>query len=361
MKRRKFITAAAGGVAASALAAPAIAQAPTVRWRITTSWPKSLDTIYGSVELIAKRVAGLTEGKFEIRVFAAGEIVPGLQVLDAVQNRTVEAGHSYSAFYFGKRPAYAFDGGLAFGLNTRQTNAWMYYGGGLELVREVFKKDGVITLPCGSVGVQMGGFYKKEINTVDDLKGLKMRIGGLGGRILAKLGAIPQQIPPGDLYPALERGTIDAAEFIGPHDDEKLGLHKVTKYYYTPGWWEGSAQNSMLVNLAAWEALPPAFKEAFEVACNEQGLLAVAKYDVVNPPALNRLAASGLQIKQFPRPVLDAAYQAAFELFDELAAQDADFKKIYTAWKAFLEESNLWFRVAEFSLDSYRLSKPLPK
>jgi TRAP-type mannitol/chloroaromatic compound transport system substrate-binding protein len=361
MKRRDFISTAAGGIAASTFAAPAIAQAPTVRWRITTSWPKSLDTTYGQVEAVAKRVAGLTEGKFEIRVFAAGEIVPGLQVLDAVQNGTVEAGHTLSAFYFGKRPAYAFDGGLAFGLNTRQFHAWLYYAGGLELIREVFKKDGVTTFPCGNVGVQMGGFYKKEINGPEDLRGLKMRIGGLGGRIVAKLGVIPQQIAPGDLYPALERGTIDAAEFIGPHDDEKLGLHKVTKYYYTPGWWEGSANDSMLVNLKAWEALPPTFKEAFEVACNEQALLGVAKYDVVNPPALQRLAAAGLQIKQFPRTVMDAAYVASFEVFEELAATDADFKKLYGPWKQFLEESNFWFRVAEFSLDSYRFSKPLPK
>jgi TRAP-type mannitol/chloroaromatic compound transport system substrate-binding protein len=362
MKRRKFITTAATGLAAGGLAAPAIAQSPaTVKWRVTTSWPKSLDTLQGSVDDVAKRVAALTEGKFELRVFAAGEIVPGLQVLDAVQNGTVEAGHTLSAFYYGKRPAYAFDAGLAFGLNTRQQHAWLYYGGGLELVRAVFKKDGLINFPCGNVGVQMGGFYKKEIKTVDDLKGLKMRIGGLGGRILTKLGTIAQQIAPGDLYPALERGTIDAAEFIGPYDDEKLGLHKVTKFYYTPGWWEGSAQDSMIVSLAAWEKLPQSFKDAFEVACNEQALLGVAKYDVVNPPALKRLAATGLQIKQFPRSVLDAAYKASFETFDEIAASDEDFRKIYGPWKTFLEESNTWFRVAEYVLDSYRLSQPIPK
>jgi TRAP-type mannitol/chloroaromatic compound transport system substrate-binding protein len=361
MKRRDFIATAAGGIAASSLAAPAIAQTPTVKWRITTSWPKSLDTTHGSVEAVAKRVHGLTEGKFDIRVFAAGEIVPGLQVFDAVQNGTVEAGHTLSSFYFGKRPAYGFDGGLAFGLNTRQFHAWLYYANGLAMIREVFKKDGMTTFPCGNVGVQMGGFWKKEINGPEDLRGVKMRIGGLGGRIMAKMGVIPQQIAPGDLYPALERGTIDAAEFIGPYDDEKLGLHKVTKYYYTPGWWEGSANDSMLVNLAAWEALPPSFKEAFEVACNEQALLGVAKYDVVNPPALQRLAATGLQIKQFPRTVMDAAYVASFEVFEEIAATDADFKKIYGPWRQFLEESNFWFRVAEFSLDSYRFSKPLPK
>ena len=356
MKRRKFITGAATGAAASALAAPAIAQTPTVRWRITTSWPKSLDTIYGSVELMAKRVMAITEGKFEIRVFAAGEIVPGLQVLDAVQNRTVEAGHSYSAFYFGKRPAYAFDGGLAFGLNTRQTNAWMFYGGGLELVREVFKKDGVITVPCGSVGVQMGGFYKKEINSVDDLKGLKMRIGGLGGRILAKLGAIPQQIPPGDLYPALERGTIDAAEFIGPHDDEKLGLHKIAKFYYYPGWWEGGPQLSTVVNIKKWEELPKNYKSAFESACAEANVHMLARYDAKNPEALRRLVAGGAQLRAFPRPVMEASLKAANELYGELAQKSAHFKRIYEGWSRFRSEQFLWFRVAEAGYDNFVFS-----
>ncbi len=344
MKRRNFITAAATGVAASALAAPAIAQSPaTVRWRLTTSWPKSLDTMFGSNESLAKRVAELTDGKFEIRVFAAGEIVPGLQVLDAVQNGTVEAGNTLTTFYIGKRPAYAFDAGLAFGLNTRQQTAWLYYGG---------------PFPGGNVGVQMGGFYRKEINTVDDLKGLKFRIGGIGGSILAKLGVIPQQIAPGDLYPAMERGTIDAAEFVGPADDEKLGLHKVAKFYYTPGWWEGSAQDTTLVNLAAWDALPPQFKAAFETAANEQQLLMIAKYDVVNVEALKRLIAAGVQVKQFPKAVMDACYKATVQTYEELSAKDEDFRRLYAEWRKFANDSNSWFRVAEHTLDSYRFAAP---
>jgi TRAP-type mannitol/chloroaromatic compound transport system substrate-binding protein len=361
MKRRKFITAAASGLAAGSLAAPAVAQAPaTVRWRLTTSWPKSLDTMYGSNEAFAKRVSDLTEGKFEIRIFAAGEIVPGLQVLDAVQNGTVEAGNTLTSFFIGKRPAYSFDAGLAFGMNARQQNAWMYAAGGLEMVREVFKKDNLLLFPAGNVGVQMGGFYRKEIKTVEDLKGLKFRIGGIGGTILQKLGVIPQQIAPGDIYPALERGTIDAAEFVGPHDDEKLGLHKIAKFYYTPGWWEGSAQDSTLVNLTAWETLPPQFKSAFEVAALEQNLMMIARYDALNPIALKRLIAQGVQVKQFPRAVMDACYKATQETYDELSAKDEDFRRIYTAWREFLAESNQWFRVAEFTLDQYRfMAKPL--
>jgi TRAP-type mannitol/chloroaromatic compound transport system substrate-binding protein len=359
MRRRRFIAAAATGVAASALAAPAIAQsAPAVRWRLTTSWPKSLDTMFGSNEALARRVAELTDGKFEIRVFAAGEIVPGLQVLDAVQNGTVEAGNTLTTFYIGKRPAYAFDAGLAFGLNTRQQTAWLYYGGGLALIREVFKKDNLMPFPGGNVGVQMGGFYRKEINSVDDLKGLKFRIGGIGGSILSKLGVIPQQIAPGDLYPAMERGTIDAAEFVGPADDEKLGLYKVAKYYYTPGWWEGSAQDTTLVNLAAWDALPAHFKAAFETAANEQQLLMVARYDVVNVEALKRLIAAGVQVKQFPRAVMDACYRATVQTYEELSAKDEDFRRLYAEWRKFANDSNAWFRVAEHSLDTYRFAAP---
>ena len=359
MKRRKFITAAATGLAAGGLAAPAIAQSPgTVKWRLTTSWPKSLDTMFGANEGLAKRVGELTDGKFDIHVFAAGEIVPGLQVLDAVQNGTVEAGNTLTTFYIGRRPAYAFDAGLAFGLNTRQQVAWLYYGGGLQLIREVFKKDNLLPFPGGNVGVQMGGFYRKEIKTVDDLKGLKFRIGGIGGSILAKLGVIPQQIAPGDLYPAMERGTIDAAEFVGPADDEKLGLYKVAKYYYTPGWWEGSAQDTTLVNIAAWEALPPQFKAAFETAANEQQLLMVAKYDVVNPEALKRLIAAGVVVRQFPKPVMDACYKATLEVYQELMAKDEDFKRLYAAWSKFANESNAWFKIAEYPLDSYRFSAP---
>jgi TRAP-type mannitol/chloroaromatic compound transport system substrate-binding protein len=356
MKRRKFLKqAAVGGMVAGAVTSPAIAQTlPTLRWRLQTSWPKSLDTIYGSAEALCQRVEQLTEGRFSIRCFAGGEIVPALQVFDAVQAGTVECGHTLTSFFIGKNPAYAFDAGIAFGLNTRQQNAWMYYGGGKELVQSLFKKDGIMPMVCGNVGVQMGGWYRKEINTVQDLNGLKFRIGGLGGTIMAKLGVVPQQIAAGDIYPSLERGVIDAAEWIGPYDDEKLGLHKVAKYYYSPGWWEGSAQITMLVNLKHWESLPPFYREAFETACNEQNVLMVAKYDAKNPEALRRLVAQGAQLRQFPRPVMEACYKATNETLDELSAKNPDFKQIYEAWKKFIADSNLWFRLAENGLDNFR-------
>jgi TRAP-type mannitol/chloroaromatic compound transport system substrate-binding protein len=362
MKRRNLLQGAAIGAAAGALAAPSVvrAQAP-VKWRMTTSWPKALDTVHGSAEAMCQRIEKLTEGRFQIRVFAAGEIVPPLQVADAVQNGTVECGHTLTSFNIGKFPAWAFDAGVAFGLNARQQAAWMNYGGGKELLREVFKKVGLVSMPCGNVGVQMGGWYRKEIKSVDDLKGLKFRIGGLGGTIMSKLGVVPQQIAGGEIYAALERGTIDAAEWIGPYDDEKLGFHRVAKYYYAPGWWEGSAQITTLVNLAQWEALPASFREAYEVAAAEQTLLMMAKYDAKNPEALKRLAGSGVEIKQFPRPVLDACYKATFETYAELAAKDADFKKIYESWLPFLDQSNQWLRLCEAGLDNYRFAQPVKR
>ena len=243
MKRREFLKAAGLGMGASAVAAPAIAQSlPQLRWRLTASWPKSLDTLYGAAEHMAKRIAELSENKFQIQVFAAGEIVPGLQVLDAVQNGTVEMGHTGSYYYFGKDPAFTFGTALPFGLNTRQQEAWQFQGGGMELLNDFFKTYNCWGMPTGNTTCQMGGWFRREIKSLDDMRGLKFRVGGFAGRILAKLGVVPQQLAAGDIFPALEKGTIDAAEWVGPYDDEKLGFVKIAKYYYYPGWWEGGAQ-----------------------------------------------------------------------------------------------------------------------
>jgi TRAP-type mannitol/chloroaromatic compound transport system substrate-binding protein len=355
MKRREFLKQAGAGASLAGVAGAAQAQQQQgVRWRMATMWPKSLDAMQGSAETFARRIGQLTEGRFEVRSHAAGEIVPPLQVFDAVQNGTIEMAHVLSSFFFGKNPAIAFDAGVPFGLNTRQQFAWMFDGGGLELVRDVFKQYNILPIPVGNVGVQMGGWFRKEIKTVADLKGLKFRIGGFGGTILAKLGAVPQQIPAGEIYGALEKGVIDGAEWIGPYDDEKLGLHKVAKFYYTPGWWEGSAQVTLLVNLKSWEALSQAHRDAIDCAAAEQCLRMIAKYDAKNPEALRRLVAGGAQLRQFPRAVLDACYKATLEVFDDYSAKSADFKKVYESWAKFRDEENLWFRVAEHALDSYR-------
>ncbi len=357
MKRRAFLTKAAAGLAAGTVAAPAIAQSqPAVQWRLASSFPKSLDTIFGAADIVSKRVAEITENKFQIRVFAAGEIVPGLQVLDAVQNGTVECGHTAPYYYVGKDPAFAFGTAVPFGLNARQQNAWKYYGGGIEAMALLFKDYNVVHIPCGNTGAQMGGWYRKEIKTVADLKGMKMRIGGLAGQVLAKLGLVAQQLAAGDIYPALERGTIDAAEWVGPYDDEKLGFNKVAKFYYYPGWWEGGPELSLLINDKKWAELPKHYQAALEAACAEANVHMTARYDVKNPEALKRLVGSGTQLRLFPRPVMEACEKAAFELYDELSEKSPHWKRIYPAWKKFRDEQYQWFRVAEYGFDNFAYS-----
>jgi TRAP-type mannitol/chloroaromatic compound transport system substrate-binding protein len=355
--RRHFVAGAAVAAPAAIAAsfpAPAIAEAqPEIKWRLASSFPKSLDTIYGAADDIAKYVEAMTDGKFQIRPFAAGEIVPAFQVVDAVQKNTVELGHTASYYFVGKDPTFAFDTAIPFGLDTRQQMAWMYRGGGLELMQEFYKDYDIINFPAGQTGTQMGGWFRKEIKTPADLNGLKFRIGGFAGKVLTKLGVVPQQIPGGDIYPALEKGTIDAAEWVGPYDDEKLGFNKVAKYYYYPGWWEGCAQLSLLINLEQWQKLPKSYQAVLEAAAAQANSTMLAKYDAQNPAALKRLVAGGTVLRPFSREILGACYKAAYELYDETAAANPKFKKIYEAWKPFRQEEYLWFRVAENTFDNY--------
>src|SRR6202047_1832125 len=295
MKRREFLKVTGVGLAASAVAAPAIAQSmPEIKWRLTASWPKSLDTLYGGCEYFCKRVAEVTDNRFQIQPFAAGELVPGLQVLDAVSNGTVEMGNTALYYYWGKDPAFTFGTALPFGLNTRQMNAWLRFGDGESLLNDLLKEYNCIGFAAANTGAQMGGWFRKEIKTVDDLKGLKFRVGGFAGTILAKLGAVPQQLAAGDIYPALEKGTIDAAEWVGPYDDEKLGFVKIAPHYYYPGWWEGCGQSHNLINLAKWNELPKIYQSAIQVASGDAFGWAIGKYDLVNPAALRLLVLEGV-------------------------------------------------------------------
>jgi TRAP-type mannitol/chloroaromatic compound transport system substrate-binding protein len=355
MQRRSFIQkATVGATAAAALAAPAIISAqPQVRWRIASSFPKSLDTIYGAAEVVAKRVTAITGGRFQVTVHAAGELVPPLQVLDAVQNGTVEAGHTAMYYYFGKNPAWAFGTAVPFGLNARQFNAWWYEGGGARLYNEFAAKVGVTAFLCGNTGVQMGGWFRKEIKTVEGLKGLKFRVGGFAGAVLSKLGVVPQQLAAGDIYASLEKGTIDAAEWVGPYDDEKLGFNKVAKFYYTPGWWEGGPALHSIVNNKAWEALPAEFKEAWTAANFEGNATMMARYDSLNPNALRRLLAGGTQLRAFSKPVLDASLKAAKEVYADFNDKNEDFKKLYDSYFSFQREQIQWNSVAEHRFDQY--------
>ena len=354
MKRRQFIKAAGLGVAASAIAAPAIAQSmPEVKWRMTCSWPKSLDTLFGAAEMMAKAVAEATDNKFQIQVFAAGEIVPGLNVVDAVQNGTVECGHTASYYYFGKDPTFAFGTSVAFGPNARLNQGWFTLGGGKEVLNEFYKKYNCTALLAGNTGCQMGGWFRKEINTIDDLKGLKMRIGGFPGRVLQKLGAVPQQIAAGDIYPALEKGTIDAAEWVGPYDDEKLGFYKVAPHYYYPGWWEGGSMLFSFINLDKWNALPKHYQAILEQAAHFANTWCLAKYDAVNPAALRRLLANGAKLHGFSPAIMEACYKAAMELHTEIAKDNAGFKKVMESMNEFTKNGYQWFQVAELGYDSF--------
>jgi TRAP-type mannitol/chloroaromatic compound transport system substrate-binding protein len=356
MKRRQFLHAAGGALAASTIAAPAIAQSsPEVKWRLTASWPKSLDTLYGGCEYFAKRVAEITDNKFQIQTFAAGEIVPGLQVLDAVQNGTVEMGNTALYYYFGKNAAFTFGTALPFGLNTRQMISWVRFGGGEELLNGVLKDFNCIGFAAANTGAQMGGWYRKEINTVDDLKGLKFRVGGFAGTILQKVGVVPQQLAAGDIYPALEKGTIDAAEWVGPYDDEKLGFVKVAKYYYYPGWWEGCGQAHNIMNIPKWNELPKAYQSAIITASNDTWVWTLAKYDYVNPPALKRLVSNGALLRAFPQPVLEQCYKAANEIYAEHSKNNPHFKKLYESLVPYRNDAYAWLQVAELGFDSFQI------
>ena len=357
MERRSFIrTAGAGALAGSlaSIAAPSVAQTlPSINWRLASSFPKSLDTIYGGAETLAKRVAALTDGKFAIRAFPGGEIVPALQVADAVQANTVEVGHTCSYYYFGKDPTFAFDCAVPFGLNSRQQTAWFDQGGGRELMRDFLRDYDIVNFMGGNTGTQMGGWFRKEIKAVEDLNGLKMRIGGFAGRVMQRLGLVPQQLAGGDIYPALEKGTIDAAEWIGPYDDEKLGFNKVAPFYYAPGWWESGPQISFYVNAKEWEKLPKVYQAAFEAASYEAHVVMQAQYDARNPSALARLLKSGVKLRSFSRSIMDACYKAAHEVMEEEASKNPKFKKVYEPWKRFRQDENQWFSVAEATLQNY--------
>jgi TRAP-type mannitol/chloroaromatic compound transport system substrate-binding protein len=347
----------AGILGTAVLATPSIAQtAPEVRWRLQSSFPKSLDALYGACEFVAQRVAQLTNNRFQIQVFAAGEIVPPFGVLDATSNGTIELCQSASHYFIGKDPAFVFGTTTPFGLNTRLQNAWMMHGGGNAMLEELYASYNVSGLVSGNSGTQMGGWFRKEINTVEDLKGLRFRIPGIAGEVLAKLGVIPQTIAGGDVYPALERGTIDAAEWVGPHDDLKLGFHKVAPYYYYPGWWEGNTVAHTFVNREKLAALPKAYRAALEASCAEANTWMVSRYDYLNPPALRKLIEQGAQVRAFPNSVLEACFKAGQVVMEEKASTNARFAKMYESMREFRREGYRAYQLMEGAYDQVMMS-----
>lgn len=359
MKRRQFAKKAFLGAAGSAAlvgcgsgssdegGAPSVQTGRRVRWRLASSFPRSAEIIYRGAEVLAERVSALTGGQFEIMPSPAGEIVPPFQVLDAVQNRSVAIGHTASYYFTGKNPALAFDTGVPFGMTVRQQNAWMIDDGAMDLIRGLFADFGIHNLLGGNTGTQMGGWFRNRINSMADMRGLKMRIPGLGAQVMDRLGVNALSLPGGEIYQALERGAIDATEWIGPYDDEKLGFHRVVQNYHYPGWWEPGAVLSFYVNQQEWDRLPAEYQQALEVASLEVNQRMMVEYDAKNPPALQRLVDGGVQLAPFPQDVMESAREASVSLFEETAAADAGYRRVYDAYRQFQRESDRWFATAE--------------
>ena len=365
MDRRHFLGLAATGAAALGAAGceqPALmppvqtesavsddAGLPTIEWQMATSWPPDPDSTFWSAQLVATRVAALTSGRFKIQPRAAGELAPGLEVLNVVEQGAVPIGHTVSHYYAHRGAVTAFGAGLPFGLTARQQNAWLYEGGGLKLLQEAYaSRFNIIQFPAGNSGVQMGGWFNREIGSIADLDGLKMRVPGFGGKVLERLGVLTQLLAAGEIFEALKTGAIDAAEWVGPFEDEKLKLHEAAAYYYYPGWWDPGSSIEIFINLDEWNGLPGQFREALKTAAAEANLRVMARYDARNPAALQRLVDdAGVTLLPFPDDVMKAAEEAAFELFDETAAADADFALIYKQWSAFRNAIQSWHGLAE--------------
>jgi len=357
MKRRQAITITTFGLGGATLAACTGASGhmdhgempagrgstlPMVEWRMATSWPESLDTLYGTATAIAEDVYAMSGGRFNIKPHAAGELVPGLQVLDAVQQGSVECGHTASHYYISKNPAFAFGTSIPFGLTAQQQNAWLYEGGGNEAMDRLFADFGVVAFPAGNTGAQMGGWFNQKVNQVADLQGLNMRLPGLGGQIMATLGVNVQLLTGEETVLSLERGTIDAAEWAGPYDDEKLGLNKAAKYYYYPGWWEPGPTIHALINQKAWSALPVTYQEMFRVAAAKANLRMLAHYDQRNGTALQRIIGSGTPLIPYSKAILQEARESSLQIYEDNATKDAEFRRVYEQWNRFRQDIQRW-------------------
>ena len=366
--RRAFLTGglvgAAGGIVAASAAGvfqrDAGAAVPTdgkgrarVSWRLASGYPRTLDGIYGAAEILAARVAAMTDGAFQIRCHQAGELVPAAQVMDAVQQGSAEIGQSAGYYYTGKNPALAFDTCIPFGLTARQQMAWLEQAGGQELLRQVYADFGVRNYSCGNTGAQMGGWFRETIESAADLKGLRMRIPGLGGKVMDRLGVSVQNLAAGDIYPALERGAIDATEWVGPYDDEKLGFYEIAKNYYYPGWWEPGPSLSFMVSQSAYDALPADYREILDAAIAQSARSMLQRYDLENPRALQRLLGAGVKLRRFSDDVLTQAREASRALVDDQAAADPVYREIRDHWRAFAAESTEWLGANELAYASF--------
>ena len=360
MERRHFVRGAGLAGVLAAGAAPAIVHAQaTIRWRLASSFPKSLDTLFGVADVFAKKVSDMTGGKFTISTHAAGELMPAFGVVDGVQNGTVECANTAPYYFFGKDETFALGCAIPFGLNSRQMTAWMYEGNGLKLMREFYKAYNIVNFPMGNTGAQMGGWFRKPILSLADFKGLKFRVGGFAGKVVERIGGVPQNIPGGEIYQALEKGTIDAAEWVGPYDDQKLGFYKVAQHYAYPGWWEGGPELDLFVNQKAYDSLSAEYKAIVEAASSYAHVDMQAKYDARNSAALKQLVAGGAKLFPFPKDLMDAAFKESQALYSEISAKNPRWKKIYDDYASFRRDVNLWFQFTEANFDDFMQKQKL--
>ncbi len=359
MDRRKFIAGSGMAGILAAGVAPAVMAQTNIRWRLASSFPKSLDTLFGTAETFSNMLKELSGGKFIISTHAAGEIIPPFGVLDGVQNGTIECAHTAPYYFFGKDETFSIDCAIPFGMNSRQMTAWMFEGNGMKLLREFYANYNVVNFPMGNTGAQMGGWYRKEIKTTADMKGLKMRISNLAGVVMSQMGVVPQSIPGGEIYQALEKGTIDAVEWVGPYDDQKLGLYKVAKNYYYPAWWEGGPQLSLYVNSKAYNSLPNEYKAMLEAASAYAHVEMQSRYDIRNPRALKEMVGAGVKLHSMPKPIMDEAFKITQQVYSDLSNKNPRWKKIYADYSNSLREQNQWFRFAEKSFDNFMQSQKL--
>jgi len=346
MKRRNFLRGAAVVGAAAGLAAPAIAQERTT-WRMVTTWPKNFPGLGTTAETFAQYVKEMSDGRLQIHVYGANEIVPPMGVFDAVSNGSVEMGHGGSYYWRGKSPAAQFFTTIPFGMTAQEMNGWLHHGGGLELWREIYAPFNLIPFAGGNTGVQMAGWFNREINRIEDLRGLKMRIPGMAGDVFNRAGGTSVNIPGGELYTALQTGVIDAAEWVGPENDLAFGFHQVAKYYYYPGWQEPGSTLELIVNKQAFEALPDDLQAIITVAARASNQDMLDRYTARNNAALKELTEKGVEVRRLPDEVLKHLRNISMQLYAEQAAQDPVFRKVYDSYREFLQMVTEYHRISE--------------
>jgi TRAP-type mannitol/chloroaromatic compound transport system substrate-binding protein len=354
MERRRFIV-KAGGVLVAA-GATAVVDAPNViaqakyRWRMATSWTPALDVLQGNTQRFAKMVDEMSAGRLKIQVYAAGELIPAFGVFDACSQGTLEAYNSASYYWVGKEPACNWFTTIPFGMNPKGQYDWYYYGGGLQLWEETYKAFNLVPRPSASTGVQMGGWFRRKINTISDYKGLKFRIPALGGKVITKAGATVVLTPGGEIYTALERGVIDGSEWVGPHDDMKLGLHMTARYYYYPGWHEPGTTGEFVFNKKAYESLPVDLQRILDYAATAIQTLEFAEYDAKNIVALHKLRTefkNKVEILPFPAAVMKALKKFAVEANREEAEKSPMARKVAESYERFQASLEPWDLMSE--------------